>query len=64
MKTKSKEVLLAKMRRYEEKANDVFDQIKEIEDKERLIGFRTANDNRMSTDGVYMTISKRTYVER
>lgn len=39
-----------KMHYHEDKANEYFSKIKVIEDKQRLIGFKTSNDNRKSSD--------------
>ncbi len=35
---------------HEQKANEYYAELKIVEDKERLIGFRIKNDNRQSTD--------------
>ena len=58
------EKLRNSMEYHERMANERFEQIKAIEDKERLIGFRNKNDGRMSTDGVQLVISNRTTIER
>jgi hypothetical protein len=63
MKAKSREALIAKMHKHEEKANECYEQIKAMEGKERLIGFKNTNDDRLCTDGVYMVVSRRTYIE-
>ena len=52
---RSKDYLIKKMCYHEDKANEYYAQIKEIEDKERLIGFKIKNDNRKSTDIVSIT---------
>lgn len=49
---------------HESKANEYFMQINVIENKQRLIGFRPQNDNRMSTDGAQIMLSPRTTIER
>lgn len=56
--------LTDKMLYHEDKANDYFNQIKVLEDKQRLIGFRPKNDNRMSTDGVQISVSNITTIQR
>ncbi len=53
-----------KMIYHESKANEYFMQINVIENKQRLIGFRPQNDNRMSTDGAQIMLSPRTTIER
>jgi len=60
----SKEELIEKMQYHEDEANRYYDMIKAIEDKERLIGFKPKNDERMSTDGVQISFSNITTVER
>lgn len=52
-----KETLIKRMRFHEEKANHYYGIIKAMEDKERLIGFKPKNDERMSTDPVYITVT-------
>lgn len=37
---------------HEQKANEYYNEIKVIEDKDRLIGFKPKNDDRQSTDMV------------
>lgn len=61
---RSKEYLEKKMHYHEVCANDYFDQIKAIEDKDRLIGFKNKNDDRGSTDGVQIVLSNRTTIEK
>lgn len=52
------------MNYHEQKANEFFDQVKAIEDKDRLIGFRLKNDERGSTDGVSIRFNNITTQER
>jgi hypothetical protein len=61
---RSREYLEGKMHYHEAKANEYFDKIKTIEDKERLIGFKPKNDQRGSTDGVSVAFSNITTIER
>ena len=42
--------ILKKANHYQEKANELYEQIEAIEQKERLIGFKTKNDNRICGD--------------
>jgi len=49
---RSKKYLVSKMQYHEVKANEYYAQIKVIEDKDRLIGFKPKNDDRQSTDMV------------
>lgn len=60
----SKQALINRMHNHEDKANMLFERIKAIEDKERLIGFKPKNDNRLSTDGAQITFSNITTIER
>lgn len=50
----TRKAMIKKMQYHEDKANELYDKIKIIEDKERLIGFKTKNDERMCTDDVYI----------
>lgn len=61
---RSKQYLLKKLYYHEDKVNHYYEQIKAIEDKQRLIGFRTKNDNRVSTDGESVTFPSLTVIER
>ena len=61
---RNKQALIGKMQYHEDKANEYYAKIKVIEDKERLIGFKTKNDNRMCTDGEQILLSNRTTIER
>jgi hypothetical protein len=49
---RSKKYLESKMMYHEQKANEYYNEIKVIEDKDRLIGFKPKNDDRQSTDMV------------
>jgi len=61
---RGKERLLEKMQYHEDKANEYYEVIKAIEDKERLIGFKTQHDERGSTDGAQLLLSNRTTIEK
>lgn len=61
---KNLEYLQGRVSHHEDRANYYYKQVKALEDKERLIGFKMTNDNRQSTDGVFILSSRITAQDR
>lgn len=58
------EYLQRKVAEHEDRANYYYKLVRAMEDKQRLIGFRMKNDDRLSTDGVALISSRITTEER
>jgi len=53
-----KQTLFKKARHHETKAKEYYSKLEAMERKEMLIGFRTKNDNRISTDKHQIILDK------
>lgn len=62
--SKNLEYLQGRVEHHADRMNYYFEKVTKLEAYERLIGFKTKNDNRQSTDGIVLVSSKITTESR